>query len=329
MNNRVIIYTVGMTFFLMLTACSSDSFTSEPDNQQHIVIFQSDVQSDMTRSRQTVDYNRWSEGDQIAISDVAANSPLYYSANAASTENGGSATFSPIDANNTIYWPADKRNMHYDAWYPYSASRPTSSPTVPANQNTSDATDCDLLYAPGAEYAFVQGTGSEPDPQIVPLTFYHQMAHIIVNIHIMTDDTWGSVTIGNGSNNIGRTRAITKLGVTGETATETTATTWGTLSDLSSISPKQLSADDTNKSYSYECILPPQAGTNAYDLMTIITKMANNADRTYHYKANYNFQAGYQYTYNFELSIQGIIMTASVVPWTDQATHTVTDPLLM
>ena len=144
----------------------------------------------------------------------------------------------------------------------------------------------------------------------------------------MTDDTWGSVTIGDGTN-IGRIRAITHLGVTGETATETTKTQWGTLSEKTTITPKQLSANNTNKTYCYECLLPPQQGTNTNDLMTIITKMANNNDRPYHYKTAYDFQAGYQYTYTFELSIQGITMTTSVMPWTDETPVNVNDPLLM
>ena len=322
------IYVVGMLIAMMCTACSSEPMTSEASatyNKLNRVIFQADMSGSMTRSRQTIENNRWTEGDQIAISDATTNSPKKYTAVTSSTENGGGVSFNPHDEQNIIYWPADKRDMHYDAWFPYAGSRPASA-EVPANQQNTEAVD--LLYAPGESYSFVQGSGDEPDPQIVPLTFYHQMARLVINIHIMTDDTWGSVTIGDGTN-IGRIRAITKLGVTGEAATEETRSQWGTLSETVAIIPKQLDKDDTNKRYRYECILPPQQGTNTNDLMTIITKMANNSDRTYHYKSVYDFQAGYQYTYTFELSIQGITMTSSVEPWTEETPVNVNDPLLM
>ena len=322
------IYVAGMLIAVMCTACSSESTTSDVPTtytKPNIVIFQADMRGSMTRSRQTIEYSRWTEGDQIAVSDATANSPLKYKAATSSMENSGGVSFVSFDEGNIIYWPADKRDMHYDAWYPYATSRPVSA-EVPANQQ--DVETMDLLYAPGESHSFVQGSGNEPDPQTVPLTFYHQMARLVINIHIMTDDTWGSVTIGDGTN-IGRIRAITHLGVTGETATETTKTQWGTLSEKTTITPKQLSANNTNKTYCYECLLPPQQGTNTNDLMTIITKMANNNDRPYHYKTAYDFQAGYQYTYTFELSIQGITMTTSVMPWTDETPVNVNDPLLM
>lgn len=324
-KNRYHRHTLWMLAAL-LAACSTETVEPEAGLQQVPVVFTTGMQGSLTRSQQTYDVSRWTQGDAIAVSVASANSPKQYTADASSSADGGTTTFSPADAANTIYWPADKRDMHYDAWYPWSASRPTSA-TVPATQTATG--DYDLLYAPGESHAFVQGTGQYPDLQAVPLVFYHQMVRLIINITIKTDDTWGSLTIGDGTN-IGRTRAITRLGTTGETATDATATTWGTLSDLSAVTPWLRSSDHTNKVYQYECILPPQSGTNANDLMTIVTKISGSNNRTYHYKAAYDFKAGYQYTYSFELSIQGVTMTAAIQPWQDQTEKNYTStPLLM
>ena len=313
------------------TACSdSDTVGMQSQESRVPVVFTADMQgTGLTRSTQTVDHNRWTADDEIAISDATADSPKKYKAAASSETDGGSVTFNYYDDNNIIYWPADKRDMRYDAWYPYSAARPTQTLTVPADQTSLTPGDYDLLYAPGASQAFVQGDAQYPDPQAVALTFYHQMVRIIINIEIQTDNTWGSIVIGNGSNNIGRTRAVTTLGVTGEDATDATRSTWGTLTDKSEITPKQISADNVNKRYSYECMLPPQEGTNDYDLMTITTNVSGGGTHVYTYKTHYNFKAGYIYTYNLGLSIKGITMTATIQDWNDQTLKTVSDPLLL
>lgn len=313
------------------TACSDgDTVSTQLQESGVPVVFTADVQgSGLTRSAQTVDHNRWTANEEIAISDATADSPKRYKAASSSETDGGSVTFNYYDNNNIIYWPADKRDMRYDAWYPYSVARPTQTPTVPADQTSLTPGNYDLLYAPGSSQAFVQGNAQYPEPQAVSLTFYHQMVRIIVNIEIQTDDTWGSIVIGNGSNNIGRTRAVTTLGVTGDDATDDTRSTWGTLTDKNQITPKQISADGENKRYSYECMIPPQEGTNDYDLMTITTNVNGGGTRTYNYKTHYNFQAGYIYTYNLGLSIRGITMTATIQDWNGQTLKNVSDPLLL
>ena len=317
MKNRYTLY-ILLLLPLLTTACS-DSDESLFMEQSEPVEFDVALGS-ATRAGTTLD-DVWPSGATVAIC-TGTTTKSYQTSGSGSTVNlipSGSDSF---------IWAVDGNAMVYKGWYPFSESE-LSTLTVEADQRVDDiaitsiATDgtltagntvlsdqgylsLDKLYAPAV---------TVPYKRRASLMFYHQLCRVVVNVNsAATNNFVWSVTMGD--NNLNTSSEYSRLGKTGETATDNnTKSLWTTTSGSEVIKMRRTAYDKSLHTATYECILPPQSGGD-YDhaLFTLKTTKYKSTtdDPTFIYKDAFDLQAGYQYTYNLLLSRTGALTIATV-----------------
>ena len=214
----------------------------------------------------------------------------------------------------SFFWPVSNPNWSFCGWYP--AENPfNKNVNVEQNQEslTSEAySSCDKLYCPLTPATFREN---------VRLKFYHQMARVIVRVNSSATEYQEKViNITIGGNRLGLTGTIENPGISGDNSP---TIQWSDVSGSNSITMRKMTADDISHIYQYECILPPQSNTASdTELIKIFTsgyveEDGNNKDFTYTYRGNFDYKAGYQYTYNLTASQRGtiIVATLKVEPW--------------
>lgn len=291
---------------VLAMGCESDSDLSSGKGTP--VSFRTGIVRSETRATTTRD-NVWSVGDQIAISDgstIMAYQP---------ESDGSAVALKPINSENTLYWPIDKGSKSFEAWYPYTASKPLSW-EVAVDQNDESVTDdtfnkYDLLYASSGE----QSNGST-----ITLDFYHQMAHIIVYIRALAWEGQEITSVTFGDNNVAVESNVT-MGKTGDSPTAI----WNTnVSDQTKTITLRYQPD----TYAYECVLPPQTGVGStgnllvFHTKTDITQYpaqegeTNKEQKDYHYKGELKLEAGKQYSFFIRLERVGLSVASSIEDWT-------------
>lgn len=303
---------------LAVAACGSDADEQQSDSTMQSaepISFSAGLAADASVTRASVTTeNAWPANTRIAIHEDATSKTLPY----VTAANGGNAEAIPLrPEGNTLsdmfYWAVTKESRTFRAWYPYS-STPWTTPmavSVPADQNAlsdSEYLAYDLLYAPAVTIDYKrQGI----------LLFYHQMCRVVVNINSLS---LGALVdeVTMGQNNMGVSANITSLGATGGGATGTT-TVWSDVASAGQSIKLHKNTERTNDARhtaSYECIIPPQSGGNVttplFTVKETRTIAGSPVTNTCIYRDDYEFRAGYQYTYNFTLSKQGALTIATV-----------------
>lgn len=263
----------------------------------------------VTATRATTD-NSWAGGEDVAVQVRTANPKKY----TAATDGKLSAATDETP----FYWESTTEEKKVSAWYPYTATKPTSF-SVKKDQSGTDGTDgtdgyqaSDLIYAASQKVAY---SGSKE------LTFKHLPVKVVVNLKAGTgvtanEVTSASVTIINQSLTSG---AIT------EGTTSTDATTGGTttadwsvaqaVTGNTAITPKTVTPAATDCQKSVQALLVPQ---QMKDLRFIKVTAGGN---DYYYiptnETDANLRAGQQYIYTITVTKNGLTVTASgAAEWT-------------
>lgn len=320
-------YILILTGFLGLGACSADENNDSPVVTGDAVEFTISMEQGVTRAFSTLD-NYWTMNDEMAVCE---GTDIYqYKAETTSASSGGRVRLTPSYDAYTYFWSPEVLSRTFSAWYPYSASKPSTVAGVidqrsdhlgtAANKGTmtdSEYNQLDLLYAPNVTVGFKES---------VNLDFYHQMCRIIVTVNSTGTKGAKPVTsITFGKNNVAAGGTLTP-GYTGTTGTG--AASWE-ISQTTSVQMRlnnTIAVDEptTIRQYTYECIVPPQSLAGTAVLFQITTTDKNNETKTTEYIPNNlyqdapDFQAGYQYNFMLTLSRQGTvnISTCQVIDWT-------------
>lgn len=312
MNRLRILQTAGtLTAAILLAACTQDGLTEGtaqdlPDGMYPVILSATGLEISAA-TRATAD-GTWTKDDEVAVqigSDVRK-----YTANS----SGTSTTLEAARGVTPFYWQKTNETKSVSAWYcgtEYNASLPTSwTWSVKTEQNSDNGYQkSDFLYAEGT-FTF---NGNES------LTFYHQVAKVVVNIRkygVVSDASKvSSVTIKAITDGTFTTSLTNNCGLSSKSA--------GTPSE---ITPFKLSNPNTGVVFedgkngetalaSYQALVIPQAlGSN-----TPIEIKIEGYDTFKYIPAGSSWAGGTQYTYN--LTIDGKKVTATVttddISWTN------------
>lgn len=299
---------------LAVAACGSDADEQQSDSTMQSaepISFSAGLAADASVTRASVTTeNAWPANTRIAIHEDATSKTLPY----VTAANGGNAEAIPLrPEGNTLsdmfYWAVTKESRTFRAWYPYSSS-PWTLPkavSVPADQNAQSADAYyaqDILYAPSTTFEYKQ-RGAQLD-------FYHQLCRVVVNV--TSTGTQNLVDeVKMGTDNIALSGNITTLGSSGLGATGTT-TAWSGVTGSATVNMRNNAAlrNDARYFAVYECMLPPQSGGDFDTPLFTIKATKDTTTKTYKYRDSFDFQAGYQYTYNLLLSKGGVVIIATV-----------------
>ena len=309
----------------MMTSCSTDS-KEIIKAEGKAVEFQMTFGASASVTRATTLDNVWPDNSEVSISN-GTNRYVYKTGGGSGTAAAGElVSLSPYSG--TFYWPIDNPNWHFSAWYP-SYEAPQQNITVNTDQTTAGTPEAnylkyDLLYCPPTPAPFWG---------VVPLTFYHQMARVLVSLNTDATEAKEQVTkVEFGGGRLNLSGSITTLGTTGDGGT----TVWSVSPGTSTITMRDRTVRDgegknANNTYLYECMLPPQE-VNDFEmsLVKITTSGAEDGVRTYTFKYALQLLAGYQTTYRLMLSEAGVvgIPTVQVMEWgsTENLNGTATIP---
>ena len=316
-NTPLIIgFMLSLLLAILSVGCSSDV---DESHEQRVPVSFSTSFFKVSTTRSTLD-NIWPNNFQITISDGTGKTYTYQTAdNSSELASGAASPLKPVT--DIIYW--DNPTVVFSAWAPAGGTAAPTSWTVPADQRTISDADYlvnDRLYCPPeiTSFTFRQS-------EAIHLQFHHELARIIVRINsnyteghvetvneqqVIKKEVVENVSFGGSRLALSGTITHSKTGVN-------SSTTW-TLPEtknlsITSMRPLASLTNASNNVYAFECIVIPQANTTGTDpLIDITTSGAEDHNhtlvaRTYTYKSAFEFQSGYQYTYDLAISEQGTV----------------------
>lgn len=178
MNSRFFIHITLLFAAVAFLACSSEDDMSALGGQP-LVLY-----ADMPMTRSTVD-NQWSVGDEVAVK-IGDEIKIYYIKDA---ETGELTTFGNSDP---FRWSPDFDSVEVTAWSlgGFVEAEPLTGITIPKDQSPENVgyTRHDLLYAKGTL-----------TPSNTHLTFYHQLARVIVQLKFKTTVELDDISVNLGS----------------------------------------------------------------------------------------------------------------------------------
>lgn len=294
---------------LLAAACTQDELSSrkgEPlPEGKYPMTFATTVEG-VTATRATTD-NSWAGSEEVAVQVGTANPKKYTAAT-----NG---KLSAATDETPFYWESTTEEKTVSAWYPYSATKPTTF-SVQADQSGQSGTDgyqeSDLIYAASQKVAY---SGSKA------LTFKHLPVKVVVNLKadngVTADEVMGAtVTIINQSLQSG---AITEETTSTDVTTGGTNTADWSVAQVTSgdvdITPKAVTPAATDCQKSVQALLVPRQMKG----VSFIKVTAGGND--YYYiptnETDANLQAGQQYIYTITVTKNGLTVTASgAAEWT-------------
>lgn len=256
----------------------------------------------VTATRATTD-NSWAGGEDVAVQVGTANPKKY----TASTDGKLSAA----TGETPFYWESTTEEKTVSAWYPYSATKPTSF-SVKKDQSGTDGTDgyqaSDLIYAASQKVTY---SGSKE------LNFNHLPVKVVVNLKagdgVTADEVKvASVTIINQS--------LTSGAITDGTNTADWSVAQVANGDIG-ITPKTVTTAATDCQKSVQALLVPRQMKGVSFIK--VTAGGNDYYYTPEKETDANLQAGQQYTYTITVTKNGLTVTASgAAEWTGTGTET-------
>lgn len=297
MKKFFIIIGLGLT---VLSSCgSSDDLTDNTADENRI-----QLQSGMatTRAGLSIQSTEFDKGEQINVflSEVVTvdqtastkyTQPIVY----VTSNTSGSMT----PANSIFpYYPSNGRNVDLWACYPSRVNQNSTTFTVESDQTTKDGYKrSDMMYAAKA--------GILRQKEIVPITFYHKMAKVRINLTVpdgkdvsILDNSRVSIT------NVARTIAINP-------SAQYIGTTSAELTNIGSVTVS------TNGSLDCSAIIVPQTVDPGYFLEI---RLSNGDILNYMLPQSITFVPGTINTFAISVNEQNIKATYSVTPWDDTAT---------
>lgn len=290
---------------LLAAACTQDELSGgkgEPlPEGKYPMTFATTVEG-VTATRATTD-NSWAGGEDVAVQVGTANPKKY----TASTDGKLSAA----TGETPFYWESTTEEKTVSAWYPYSATKPTSF-SVKKDQSGTDGTDgyqaSDLIYAASQKVTY---SGSKE------LNFNHLPVKVVVNLKagdgVTADEVKvASVTIINQS--------LTSGAITDGTNTADWSVAQVANGDIG-ITPKTVTTAATDCQKSVQALLVPRQMKGVSFIK--VTAGGNDYYYTPEKETDANLQAGQQYTYTITVTKNGLTVTASgAAEWTGTGTET-------
>lgn len=296
---------------LLAAACTQNELA---DNQgkplpegKYPMTFATTVEG-VTATRATTD-NTWAGGEEVAVQVGTANPKKY----TAATDGKLSAATDETP----FYWESTTEEKIVSAWYPYSATKPTTfivkkdqSGTV--QSGTDGYQESDLIYAASQKVTY---SGSKA------LTFKHLPVKVTVHVKagdgVTADEVEdATVTIVNQSLTSG---AITYGTTSTDATTEGTNTAdWSVAQAVTgnaAITPKTVTPAATDCQKSVQALLVPRQMKGVSFIK--VTAGGNDYYYTPEKETDANLQAGQQYTYTITVTKNGLTVTASgAAEWT-------------
>lgn len=283
---------------LALTACSSEDMadSNELTEGKYPLIFTATGLEVTPVTRATAE-GEWNTGDEVAV-QVENESAKNYKP----SSNGTSVTLTATDP---FYWQSTS-DINVTAWY-FGAGYQPSLPDswgVESNQNSDDSYQkSDVLYAHGT----LSFDGSKP------LTFYHQVAKVVVHV-LKGNDTPENLNITELKAN---KLYLTCKSWTAPTEKEVygTVTAKENQSDINSLSlgSVDITLPGGNKATSirsYKFLIVPQDVNSGTPLFTI-TAQGYGAPFIYTPTSTRTLEAGNEYTYYITIKGSKVITTVS------------------
>lgn len=294
-------YITMLTALLAITACSQDG----DEQNDNIIRLSASVSGGETRAAGTVaglQNTQFQSGKTIHVEayDNVTGNTYYQSTGDYTTADGGVMSGS-------LYYPATGNNVDLKAFYPASVNSSTTEFEVSASQTTADLANyqnSDLMYIKKTE-----ATNLAKGSTVHPLTFYHAMSQIIVNIQpkanagVEAADITSKVTavkilntVRQATLTIDANGEITPSKNTGQTTSEINITGTGA-SNVGLIVPQQVDAGTNFISITYT----GHTGDFVYAIPT-------SGDKT--------FTKGTKYTYTFEVGAASIsLKSLKITSW--------------
>ena len=273
------------TLLLALAACSSDNSEERPDSRIPIKLTSSNAEMELvTRSSQELQNDGFDVNEQLDViieakDGLTTYDPQIYKVNSLQGQ------LVPI-SNTYSYFPINGSGIDIRAIYPKGYTS--------ATQFTVETTQTDDNSYKKSDLMFASKSVDVAQSEAVPLTFYHKLTKIQVNL-----TATGSVDL-NGS--------IVKLLNLYTTAGFDPAT--GTVGEPSG--NKTNITMSNNGSEPCAAIIVPQSFSNGY---LIEIRLANNDILNWRSTQTIPFEGGKVYTYNIEVTESNIKVTSIVEPW--------------
>lgn len=292
---RILQTACALASLLMLAACTQNELTDGTrlaEGKYPLTL--AAKMGGLATTRATAD-GTWNNGDEVAVQVGSGNN--------APVKKYTAATNGDLTSTDPFYWQKADETKQVSAWYlgtGYSGTQPTTW-SVHSDQSTTESGNSsdnyqrsDFLYAPQTDISYGSDTKS--------LTFYHQVAKVVINIcktDFLTDKSQiTAVSINNVA--LSGKFSVPTSGNYGlevdETASKTTP-----------VIPKELASAnaDVNFLVSYEALVIPQTVAKDGNFIGITL----NDGITYYYKAveNHNkLNAGSVHTYNIAVKRTGL-----------------------
>lgn len=297
---------------LLAAACTQDELSSrkgEPlPEGKYPMTFATTVEG-VTATRATTD-NSWAGSEEVAVQVGTANPKKYTAAT-----NG---KLSAATDETPFYWESTTEEKTVSAWYPYSATKPTTFSVKKDQSGTDGYQASDLIYAASQKVTY---SGSKE------LNFNHLPVKVVVNLKadngVTADEVMGAtVTIINQSLQSG---AITEETISTDATTRGTNTADWSVAQVTSgdvdITPKTVTPAATDCQKSVQALLVPRQMKNLRFIK--VTAGGNDYYYTPEKETDANLQAGQQYTYTITVTKNGLTVTASgTAEWTGTGTET-------
>ena len=284
-----------MTGILLVTfgfaGCSSEE--TLPDTESDVRVALQVTSGIQTRA---VD-NRWQKGDAIGIYMLEGVNPDSYYSNVkyATADNGVNGTFTPAEAENTIYLPDDNSERDFIAYYPWTDQITENIyPIDLADQSSQE--NIDFMVA-------AKATGINLSNNTVPFVFTHKLSKIEMEIkagaNISDTELKGLVV------------SLTNQPTTGTFNLLTSKEVAATSNEEKSIT--LLTAAEGKKA---EAIVFPNANFNGMDFI-FETKTIGNYSCPIPNKSASKFEPGKKYKYTITIQQTAVEVTSTITDWED------------
>ena len=304
---RLFIYCLLAGTFL-LASCSNEDVTDNPvetlPEGMYPLTFTATGLEIAPTSRATAD-GTWTTGDKVAVKVKDESEVKEYTA---ADGSGASTTLKAAEGVIPFYWKSTDETKDVSAWYcgtGYNASLPTTWSVQPDQGSDGNYQKSDFLYAKGT----LSFNGNKS------LTFYHQVAKVVVNIR-----NYGVVSDASTINSVS-IKAITDGTFTPSLNENNCGLSSKSAGTPSGITPFKLSYPNTGVIFedgengetafaSYQALVIPQVlGTN-----TPIEIQIEGYD-TFTYTPNGSWAGGTQYTYNLTIKGSEVTATTGSITW--------------
>ncbi|WP_044266049.1 fimbrillin family protein [Bacteroides timonensis] len=273
---------------LLAAACSQNDFDDKQGEPlpegKYPMTFATTVEG-VTATRATTD-NSWAGKEEVAVQVGTANPKKYTAAT-----DGKLSAATGVEP---FYWESTTKEKIVSAWYPYTATKPTSFSVKKDQSGTDGYQASDLIYAAPKEITY--GNSS--------LTFEHLPVKVVVNLKngggvTATEVTNATVTIMNQATTSGA--IATDWSVTQQTTQGNT-----------SIAPNVLGTAASGYQKTVQALLVPQKSTTSMRFIKVTI-----GSQEFYYSTTPDFAAGQQHTYNITVLKSGITVTATgATAWT-------------